>query len=124
MDIELNGEYVDSIAFSFRKFSYRILGDQREAVNNIINRLYRENQPFVSTSLKTKEEFVKENHCNKIHNEKRMICLDDDDDFRLELLDEVVIIECGRLYNEDCLRDWFKKNNTCPLCMKVIAFKN
>eukprot|EP00929_Paragymnodinium_shiwhaense_P074815 TRINITY_DN38283_c0_g2_i1.p1 TRINITY_DN38283_c0_g2~~TRINITY_DN38283_c0_g2_i1.p1 ORF type:complete len:354 (+),score=99.66 TRINITY_DN38283_c0_g2_i1:182-1243(+) len=37
-------------------------------------------------------------------------------------LDELVVgqpalrIPCGHLYHEDCVRDWLKKSNECPVC--------
>lgn len=39
------------------------------------------------------------------------ICLDD-----LVLGQPALRIPCGHLYHEDCVKDWLKKSNECPVC--------
>ena len=32
--------------------------------------------------------------------------------------DKIKILECGHIYHYNCINDWFKKVNECPVCYK------
>ena len=32
--------------------------------------------------------------------------------------DMIIILSCNHIYHEECLKEWFKNNNTCPHCRK------
>jgi hypothetical protein len=63
----------------------------------------------------TKNEFGKEKLSN--HMEECAICLVDYSES-----DEIACLDCSELhfFHKDCLRDWLKKNTTCPLCNAVV----
>ena len=49
---------------------------------------------------------------SKLEEEICVICLDN---FNQE--DDIVgILKCEHLYHRDCIKQWFKKNTTCPIC--------
>ena len=33
-------------------------------------------------------------------------------------------LECSHIFHISCISDWKKRNNTCPICRKMIAVKN
>ena len=38
-----------------------------------------------------------------------VICMTDE-------INNVVKIECDHMYHKDCIKNWLKNNNTCPIC--------
>lgn len=50
---------------------------------------------------------------NKLPEEKRncVICMT-----QFEKGEKILTIPCCHLYHSDCIKDWFKKKNTCPIC--------
>jgi hypothetical protein len=50
----------------------------------------------------------------------------DDCSICLDKLVNKLIMPCGHQFHTDCILDWFKKNNTCPICrvkLKIIKKK-
>jgi len=50
---------------------------------------------------------------NKLPQEKRdcVVCLT-----KYENNDKAIILPCTHLFHSDCIKDWFNKQNTCPIC--------
>lgn len=50
---------------------------------------------------------------NKLPEEKRncVICMT-----QYEKDDKILTIPCCHLYHTECILDWFKTKNTCPIC--------
>lgn len=38
--------------------------------------------------------------------------------------DLVSVLECKHIYHEDCIRQWGKRKNNCPVCRLEISLKN
>jgi len=34
--------------------------------------------------------------------------------------DEVITLPCFHLYHKECIKDWLKRNNLCPICKHVL----
>lgn len=34
--------------------------------------------------------------------------------------DKAIILPCTHLFHSECIRNWFQRNNTCPICKHVI----
>jgi hypothetical protein len=49
-------------------------------------------------------------------NDNCIICRETDDT-------NTVVTECKHLFHKECINEWFQNNGTCPLCLKVIAYK-
>jgi len=47
------------------------------------------------------------------------ICIDE-----LEVGQEAMRIPCGHLYHEECVKDWLKKSNECPVCRYELPTDN
>lgn len=54
---------------------------------------------------------VSKNDIEKNESSECSICLDE-----LVLGQPALRIPCGHLYHEDCVEDWLKKSNECPVC--------
>jgi hypothetical protein len=50
---------------------------------------------------------------NKLPTEKRdcIICLN-----KFEVNEKVLILPCTHIYHKTCINDWFKSQDTCPIC--------
>lgn len=50
---------------------------------------------------------------SKIPDEKKdcVICLTN-----YELNEKVIILPCTHMFHTDCLKDWFRNQDTCPMC--------
>lgn len=48
-----------------------------------------------------------------------IICLKD-----YENLDTLLMTPCGHEYHYECIKDWFRKKNKCPICKFSIIKKN
>ena len=60
-----------------------------------------------SSLVTTEEEGNLLNECS--------ICLE-----RFVKGDKYIVINCGHLYHEKCIKEWIAKENTCPLCRENI----
>lgn len=47
------------------------------------------------------------------------ICLED-----FVLKEKVINLTCDHFYHETCIFQWFKKQNTCPICKKTVVSSN
>ena len=69
--------------------------------------------------LKKKEEIVKNDMDEYIilnkdfENNECIICLEN-----MIKGERVKILECGHMYHNDCIMEWFKHKRECPLCSK------
>jgi len=34
----------------------------------------------------------------------------------ININDEVALLKCGHVYHKQCIHNWFKKKEVCPLC--------
>lgn len=73
-----------------------------------------------NTNNKQKEDYTKkietlEKEIVKDSDQQCVICLSD---FNKE--EEAVKTSCNHLYHKECLRTWFKENNSCPTCRKTV----
>lgn len=50
---------------------------------------------------------------------KCSICLED-----FTLKEKVINLACNHFYHENCIKEWFKKQNTCPLCQQLVVTSN
>lgn len=50
---------------------------------------------------------------------KCSICLED-----FTLKEKVINLACNHFYHEKCIKEWFKKQNTCPLCQQLVVTSN
>jgi hypothetical protein len=50
---------------------------------------------------------------SKIPNEKKecVICLT-----KYELNDKVILLPCTHMFHTECIKSWFKNQDTCPIC--------
>jgi uncharacterized membrane protein YgcG len=62
----------------------------------------------------------------EIFAESCIICLEDfkqNDKKNLEEKDEISILECGHKFHRNCITDWLKKDESCPLCRTKFNIK-
>ena len=48
-----------------------------------------------------------------------VICMDD-----FEFNDETISLPCVHIFHSDCIKKWFKRQNTCPICKYKIEQEN
>ena len=55
---------------------------------------------------------------NKLESDKKRcnICLED-----FVNGENVLVLPCLHIYHTSCIKEWFKNNNTCPLCKSEIT---
>lgn len=55
---------------------------------------------------------------SKLPKEKNecMICM-----CNFQLTDKVKIMPCTHFFHTDCIREWFKENDTCPICKNIVS---
>ena len=69
-----------------------------------------------STYEKLKKFEVNETYCNKgkdgkIEKPNCIICIAD-----MEINTKGLLIPCGHMFHESCIKEWLEKNSTCPIC--------
>ena len=82
--------------------------------SNRLHRLVMTNIPryVVIKNIKIKEYTLNE---EKHDNERCPICLED---FNIgEILNELI---CNHFYHKNCINNWIKSNNNCPICRSSI----
>ncbi len=88
--------------------------------NNIINMIIQQLQSQgVPTENPVEEDIINAlpeisiTDISKIPNEKKncVVCLSN-----FELNDKLMILPCTHLFHTNCIKNWFKTNNTCPIC--------
>jgi len=68
--------------------------------------------PTAKSTLRTLPRIkVSKHDIEKNESNECSICLDE-----LVLGEDALRIPCGHLYHEDCVNDWLKKSNECPVC--------
>ena len=70
--------------------------------------------------LKTRE------NPKEIFAESCIICLEDfkqNDKMNLDEKNEISILECGHKFHRNCITDWLKKDESCPLCRTKFNIK-
>jgi hypothetical protein len=42
-----------------------------------------------------------------------------------EYNEEIIIMPCAHFFHKNCIKDWFKRKDTCPICLnKVVEEQN
>ena len=61
---------------------------------------------------------IKIQNVNKLENDKKRcnICLED-----FSNGEKVLVLPCLHIFHTNCIKEWFKSNNTCPLCKSQIT---
>ena len=49
----------------------------------------------------------------EFENNECIICLEN-----MKTGDKIKILECGHIYHNECINDWFKRKKECPVCFK------
>ncbi len=62
-------------------------------------------------SLLTKIEGKKNLYEKNEENDICSICLDE-----FKTKEKIITLDCSHYYHDQCITDWFKKDETCPLC--------
>ncbi len=62
-------------------------------------------------------EVIKIKNVNDLTDDKKdcVICLEE-----FQNGDEVITLPCFHLYHKQCIKDWLKKNGSCPICKKEV----
>ena len=65
------------------------------------------------------EAFIED--VNKLDNEKKncVICLED-----FKTGDKTIILPCIHIFHNNCIKNWLKKQNSCPICKFKISSEN
>lgn len=89
-----------------------------EILMNMQNRRDREGEVGTSKSAyeKLKKFEMNETYCNKgkdgkIEKPNCIICIAD-----IEMKAKTLLIPCGHMFHESCIKEWLEKHNTCPVC--------
>ena len=61
--------------------------------------------------FKLSEKYCKKNEKGEFEQPTCSVCL-----FDIKMEEETILVPCGHLYHSPCILDWFKQNNTCPVC--------
>jgi len=62
-------------------------------------------------SFKLEEKNIKKSEDGKLEYPSCTICCSN-----ISLGEKCVLLPCGHMYHNDCIKPWLKKNNTCPTC--------
>lgn len=62
-------------------------------------------------SLLTKIEDKKSSYEKDNENDNCSICLEN-----FKKKDKIITLDCGHYYHDECITNWLKKDETCPLC--------
>ena len=90
-------------------------------LTEMINELHKmEESPVDESILKILPE-SKIKNIDKLPQDKRncVICMDDYKENEL-----VLTIPCYHIFHKNCIKEWFKKDKTCPICKFVLNKKN
>jgi len=61
--------------------------------------------------FKMSEKYFKKNKNGQTEQPTCCVCLSD-----IVLNEETLLLPCGHMFHPKCINDWFKNNNTCPVC--------
>ena len=88
---------------------------------NELNRLTRLNNSLIRSRMIqpyiiiTKNVKINEYILNEDNNEKCSICLED-----FNIGDTLNELNCNHFYHKECINNWIKSNNNCPMCRSLI----
>ena len=84
--------------------------------NNVVNRDHPTDQQFLNALPETIIDDI-----NKLDNEKRncVICLEE-----FKNGDKATSLPCIHLFHTSCIKNWLKKQNSCPICKFKITQEN
>jgi len=100
---------------------YSNFHDDDATLNRILaqslNEVKHHDKPVKKSFLDKLKAFnLKEKNCKK--NEKGIlelptcsVCCT-----QMKIGDKTLLIPCGHMYHPNCVKPWFEKNNTCPIC--------
>ena len=57
---------------------------------------------------------------NKLHFNKCAICLETEISFKKSNIVNISILSCQHIYHYKCIKQWLRRNDTCPTCRKII----
>ena len=86
-------------------------------MNDINNNISNGVDPNIIDSL----EVSKMNDVSHLNDEKKqcLICLED-----FKNGDEVIYLPCLHVFHKDCLLEWFREHNYCPICKFKLTYEN
>jgi len=61
--------------------------------------------------FKMNEKYCKKNDKGVLEQPSCSVCLSE-----IEMGAETLLIPCGHMYHSNCILDWLKQSNTCPVC--------
>lgn len=70
--------------------------------------MIRKNQPSKQERL---QDYIIVN--KEFENNECIICLE-----RMNIGEKIKILNCGHMYHNECINEWFKRKRECPLCFK------
>jgi hypothetical protein len=83
---------------------------------NIESSFDRENTMVEQTILKLKTKSLDSDHEFKYEDQTCQICM-----ANLEAGERIGDLSCGHSFHVDCLKEWIKRRNACPLCQTQVA---
>ena len=89
--------------------------------SQIINQLLKDQSNPVDENLINMLPETKIKNVDKLPQDKRncVICMEDFKENEL-----IITIPCYHIFHKNCIGEWFKKDNTCPICKFVLNQEN
>jgi len=88
-------------------------------INNFRIRIKHDHGTDAQIMNQLPEAFIED--VNKLDNEKKncVICLED-----FKTGDKTIILPCIHIFHNNCIKNWLKKQNSCPICKFKISSEN
>ena len=88
-------------------------------INNFRIRIKHDHGTDAQIMNQLPEAFIED--VNKLDNEKKncVICLED-----FKTGDKTIILPCIHIFHNNCIKNWLKKQNSCPICKFKINSEN
>ena len=92
-------------------------GQMMNSMNDMINNVNNGVDPNILNNL----EVTRIGDISKLNeeNKKCIICLEN-----FKEGDEGIFLPCFHLFHKDCVNEWLKSHNDCPVCKFKLTFEN